>query len=101
MATDSTREDAFSFRVPVWNGTAAGLRSFRREVAWWLEGENQEHLAKINVAARLVQRQHGVARLRGLELDPATLRGIPATVDADSNETARAQPRAGVDRALQ
>eukprot|EP00974_Lingulodinium_polyedra_P037385 3586214-Lingulodinium_polyedra.AAC.1 len=58
--------DMFTIRNPFRNGVAAGLRAPRPEVDWWLEGGGAEHLAEINVAALLVQRQSGAARLRDL-----------------------------------
>ena len=71
------KEHGINDRIPSWDGDPRKFKEFKRKVAWWLEGEELEKTAKFNLAARFVQRQRGIARVRGEEFDPAELRCRP------------------------
>ena len=63
-------------RIPTWDGAEGTWRRYLVEVGWWLEGEKVED-AKYSIAARMVQRLTGTARMRASELDPRELRHDP------------------------
>ena len=62
---------AFS-RIPCWDGDPTKWRRYKRDVEIWLEGDNLE--VGYSVAARMVQRFSGTARLRAQLLDVKDLR---------------------------
>lgn len=61
------------YKVPVWDGSPAIWRAFRREMNWWTQSLNLEETRKYNLAARWLLRQSGTVKARGEEFDPADL----------------------------
>ena len=66
----SEQSNAFS-RIPTWDGDASKWRKYKKDVEIWMEGENLE--VNYSVAARMVQRRSGTARIRASLLDPVDL----------------------------
>ena len=60
-------------RVPTWDGSPAGWRSFKHEMSWWVQSLDLEQSMKYNLAARWLLRQSGVVRQRGEEFLPTEL----------------------------
>ena len=88
-------------RIPVWDGRAQTLRDHRKDIDWWLEGEDLDATLKYNLASRYANKQPYLVRQRAREFAPSQLRAIPAVVDGDGNVTTAANYRAGIDILLQ
>jgi len=93
------------YKVPVWDGSPATWRSFKREMSWWVQSLDLEQTMKYNLAARWLLRQGGVVRQRGEEFTPQELeckRAEKAT-DPDTGETivlVEADPLHGLNKLL-
>ena len=98
-------------RIPGWDGNPNTWWRYKQDVELWLEGEDLE--VKYSVAARMVQKLTGTARIRANLLDVRHLRPqrpvarVPAVVDSDGNEITAEVPavladwRAGIDYLLE
>ena len=74
--------DAAEARIPSWNGDPATFLKFETAVVWWFEGEDLGYYTRIgvNLAARFVRKQSGLARAKAEEYLPSQLRGTPAVL---------------------
>ena len=82
------------YRVPMWDGSPASWRSFRREMNWWVSSLDLEGTAKYNLAARWLLRQSGIVKQRGEEFSPADLeyRKAEYLTDPQTGEEFLVQP---------
>ena len=94
---DAHRDEGALSRIPVWDGDPTRWEVFRKDVEWWLAGEDLNRTMSYNLAARFVQRQKGTARSRAREFTPVQLQAAQEVKDADGNVTTPANPRAGID----
>ena len=84
------RHAAFS-RIPTWDGNPTTWWKYKQDVELWLEGEDLE--VKYSIAARMVQRLTGTARIRANLLAVEALRpqrpvaAIPAVMSGDAVQT--------------
>ena len=98
-------------RIPGWDGNPNTWWRYKQDVELWLEGEDLE--VKYSIAARMVQKLTGTARIRANLLDVRHLRPqrpvarVPAVVDSAGNEVTPEVPavladwRAGIDYLLE
>ena len=63
-------------RIPVWDGRPENWLSFKRDVDWWLEGEDLNKIT-YNLAVRLAQKQSLTVKRIAREHDPESLRAVP------------------------
>ena len=87
--------DAWS-KIP--DGDPRALKRFEVDVKWWLAGEDWSRVSP-NVAARLVVRQTGAARVRAELLEPEGLDGEDAVIE-DGEVITPGDPAAGVERVM-
>ena len=59
-------------RIPTWDGNPATWWKYKAEVELWKEAENLK--AEYSLAARMVQKLSGTARIRANLIDLAKLR---------------------------
>ena len=91
---------AFS-RIPGWDGNPQTWWRYKQDVELWLEGEDLE--VKYSLAARMVQKLTGTARIRANLLDVRHLRpqrpvaAVADVVDADGNVTVPGTPAVPAD----
>ena len=57
-------------RIPVWDNNPKTFAQFKHDVKWWLAGEDLTVTTKYNIAVRFVNKQNGLAKLKGQEFDP-------------------------------
>ena len=87
MAEHETGHTAFS-RIPTWDGNPQTWWKHKQDVELWLEGEDLE--VKYSIAARMVQRLTGTARIRANLLEVEALRpqrpvaAIPAVTEGST-----------------
>ena len=96
-------------RIPAWDGNPTSWWKYKQDVELWLEGEDLE--VKYSIAARMVQRLTGTARIRANLFKVESLRPqrpvatVPAVV-VEGVETTPATPavaanwRRGIDHLL-
>ena len=81
-------------KVPVWDGSPATWRSFKREVAWWVSSLDIQSTKEFNLAARFLLRQTGIVRQRGEEFTPEQLEYKQAVMitDPETGEQFETEP---------
>ena len=65
---ESHRDEGGVSRIPVWVGDPSRWEVFKKDVEWWLAGEDLNKTLSYNLAARFFQRQKSTARARAREL---------------------------------